>query len=348
MNMEAGMAQFDAVTIGLGRGEAAEKVKKALLRGLQAWPAFADPDESGEWAVGQATSLGAAGQGAGQATGQADDRGTGQDSGPNLNRAEERLAGEEAFLLLRGLQGSWRENLADLIAQVILTEKETEILEKMLCEEGNQFTQEERETVLQQAQAYLNSDGISQIERRGRIQQIVADYWCGDSDLSLDGLVTFRLGEYQEELREAIERSVDDFLLEKEYNDFIAFLRLFIEAQTPRLEKVNVVFNEIGSPVLLDGAGKPIRSRGLGQLVAEMAEAKVSCDDLVLSALISLAPRRVVLHGVDQSEEGETARIIRRVFEARLDACDGCFLCAREPGLEFLSDRKAEDSPGAH
>ena len=47
-----------------------------------------------------------------------------------------------------------------------------------------------------------------------------------------------------DEIEMAIEMSVDDFIIQKEYNEFIDLLRYFVELQEPRIDLVNVIKKE--------------------------------------------------------------------------------------------------------
>lgn len=59
--------------------------------------------------------------------------------------------------------------------------------------------------------------------------------------MNLEGFVRFRLKDIIDEIEMAIEMSVDDFIIQKEYNEFIDLLRYFVELQEPRIDLVNVI-----------------------------------------------------------------------------------------------------------
>ena len=57
----------------------------------------------------------------------------------------------------------------------------------------------------------------------------------------MEGFIRFRLKDYIEELKYIIDGSVDELLIDREYNEFIKLLRYFVEIQEPKVEEVHVL-----------------------------------------------------------------------------------------------------------
>lgn len=50
-------------------------------------------------------------------------------------------------------------------------------------------------------------------------------------------------------------------------------------------------------------------------------------EDLVVSALITIAPRNIMVHTSDRLSDKEVLETIKSVFEGRVVVCEGCELC---------------------
>ena len=53
--------------------------------------------------------------------------------------------------------------------------------------------------------------------------------------LSLDGFLKFRIQEYKEELREIAEYAIDEFMMDRQYQEFISLLQYFVYIQEAKI-----------------------------------------------------------------------------------------------------------------
>lgn len=131
------------------------------------------------------------------------------------------------------------------------------------------------------------------------------------------------------ELEQALEEAIDEYLMEKEYDEFIRLLRYFVEAQEPRLEKVHVVLNSGGGFQLYDNENRNLSGDYLEGFLVDMADNELNYEDLLISSLITIAPRQVILHPVDKGRCYSTIGVLKSVFGERLIQCGGCSHCLR-------------------
>lgn len=160
----------------------------------------------------------------------------------------------------------------------------------------------------------------------------ILDWLSGENRLHLDGFLRFRLKDYMGEVVAAVETAVDNYLVEKDYKEFIRLLKYFVDIQEPRFEEVNVIMLPDGSFRLLDDRHNIIESDCLEDGAQTPQEGEVDYEDLLISALVTLAPQRIILHFDDTTGVGDT---IRSVFEERITQCKGCSLCPESRGAKF-------------
>jgi len=241
----------------------------------------------------------------------------------------------------------FRHYLANALSDLIVNEWERSILRQLIRTNYECFDQGEQKVILSSASRSLDcrADGrpdlFRKIERKGRVLRLILDYLGAQQEINLDGFITFRLQEYREQLGDAIGRAVDDFLMEKEYVEFINLLRYFVDSQEPKLKLVHAIILPKGGFRLMDDKGATVTREYLAESFVEV-EAEVNSEDLLVSALITIAPGRVILHCPTELDRLEAFDTIRSVFEGRVTTCRGCQIC-REQRSEERRDQRSEE-----
>ena len=223
----------------------------------------------------------------------------------------------------------WRRRLADVLADLILADLQLALLDRVIRTLYGALDEEQRLHIRRQAQAALESGWISpgQQARRRYILDRLREHLEQHDELHLDGFVKFRLPEYLSALEDAVDRAVDELLMQREYRDFIRFLRYFVEARDPRLPTVHAVVAPGGDFRLFDGTGDELVTDELRQLVRDDNATACDWDDLLISALVSLCPSQIWLHDPHAACHPETRATLDDVFARRLHVCRGCPLC---------------------
>lgn len=230
----------------------------------------------------------------------------------------------------------WQEEVATGVAAFIVDVLEEELLEKIIC---NQYEIEEKEArqLCLRAKRILEQSERAFPESYWRGETLVKrlkEYLQESSYLNIDGFVRFRLPDYLMELERAAEEAVEEYIVEKEYDEFICVLKYFVEMQEPRVERVHVVLTPRGGFQLFDGENRSLERDYLEGFVVDVGDSALNYEDLLLSALITLAPRQVMLHGSEKGNARGIIHTIKNVFGDRVRLCNGCNRC-RQPLHKF-------------
>lgn len=234
-------------------------------------------------------------------------------------------------------RGLLRHFLANAVSDVIVNGWERELLDRMVRRQYAYFSPDEQRQVAEAALRGLYAgdagDGavLSKIGRKGRILRLVSDYLAEWPLLVIEGFVTFRLRDYLLDLEQALDEAADDFVVEREYREFVGLLRTFVDSQEPKLDEVHVVLGPEERFKLVDAADNAVNHDDLASCVADITGGEISGDDLLVSALITIAPRTVVLHPGGGWRQREVLRTIDAVFQSRVRRCSGCRLCQGHP-----------------
>ena len=225
-----------------------------------------------------------------------------------------------------------RHYVASALSDVIVEKWESDLIRKIIRGSYSYFSRDEQDLIADYTGRTLNGGSDSphgyKVNRKSQILHRLRDYFDTADELVLEGFVNFRLRDYIEELEDAVDRAVDEFLMEREHREFIRLLRHFVEIQEPRIEHVHVLLGPGNSFRLVDDDGGAIRSESLEEFVVEMVDSEVSYEDLLISALITLAPHTLTVHLSDRPPgRDEALETILGVFGDRTTRCEGCHLC---------------------
>lgn len=221
-------------------------------------------------------------------------------------------------------------SIANCLADIIVEEWEALIIRKIVRDNFYYYSDEEKQLILNKTKNILNPAGIdsyNQNLRKEKIMQRILDYLDLHKSLIVEGFISFRLKDYQKELELIVNSAVDELLMEKEYQEFIRLLKYFVEIQEPRIQKVQIIFKNNGKFSLLDEKDNPIKHECLEGLMIDLLDNEINYEDLLISALITLAPQELVLHKGSEVETNDTITTIEKVFGNRVVICSGCPKC---------------------
>jgi len=235
----------------------------------------------------------------------------------------------------------FKHYIANVVSDVILNNWEKALLLDIIRENYYYFTPEEQQVIYHISLKHLNhgtdADDEAFVEYLGRkslILKKLLEYLHSNDRLIVEGFIKFRLKDYIQDLSVTVDKAVDDFMLEREYKEFIKLLKYFVEIQEPRLEVVQVLAQPSGSFKLLDGNNKNISSDYLDGFIIETGDSEINYEDLLISALITIAPISIILHYPENTNSDRAAETIRSVFGDRVRYCEGCSLCTGRVLLE--------------
>lgn len=261
---------------------------------------------------------------------------------------EESPAGKFTFLACRvadygecsytekDTQVIFKHYIADIISDIILNNWEDVLLKDIIRENYYYFGDEEKELIYDYALRHINREGeesrntIYWLSRKSRILQKVLEFLRFNNRIIIDGFIRFRLKEYIGELREATDKAVDDFLMEREYREFIHLLKYFVEIQEPKIEMVHVLIKAGGIFRIFDDNMQSIKSDYLEGFIIDLVDSEINYEDLLISALITIAPKKITLHFKIDDSQSATLETIKNVFTGRVIECSGCSLCATD------------------
>ncbi|RXZ84213.1 hypothetical protein EBB07_03825 [Paenibacillaceae bacterium] len=220
------------------------------------------------------------------------------------------------------------------LSEYVIAELEPGLLSKIVRQESGYESAEECRKIeafcinLLDENEYAPDDNSPCTNRKKRMQGISAElllYLTERPTINLHGFVAFRLADYRESLREVVKYAVDEYILEKQYQDFIALLKYFVGVQEAKIPIVHVIHSDKEQFSLCDGYFQTLDNRVVDDWSTEFLESEMNLEDRVVSSLIAAAPQKIVIHSREPNKQ--MIRTIDTIFSGRVTMCRDCPAC---------------------
>lgn len=252
------------------------------------------------------------------------------------------LEGEISFRNYERIKNLIKLYAAQILADLVVSREEQNVLRRMIRFGYDYFSPEEQEQVLSKTLTILGEENpeVSDYHlsiRRSRVFSKILDYLDFHNELVLDGFIRFRLKDYGQILNRAVEKAVDDYMSDIEYQEFVRVLRYFVNMQEPRTGEVHVVVDRSANISIFDSEGETLSESDGGKRFVANSSDDANGQDLLMSALITIVPCAIIFHFSDRMKNMNLVTKVQDVFDDRVIVCEGCHICNAESGqLEAL------------
>lgn len=214
--------------------------------------------------------------------------------------------------------------LSEIITNTILLFYEQNIVKKMLNTNYFYFSEIEQYSILKTCIETLNSNIEESLTRKDSLYLSVYNYISSNKCMLLDGFVTFRIKEYIKTLDSIIDLSVNKFVVDKEYHEFIDLLKLYVNSKSSSNEEVHLIYKNKES-ILLDENKNLINLEDNIFEIKYLSDISFSSNDFALSSLLSLLPKKIIIHIIDT--EDEFINTLKLIFDKKIFICTDCKIC---------------------
>ena len=215
--------------------------------------------------------------------------------------------------------------ISNTLTHIVLNYYEKEIIKTIIKTNYFYFSNDEQKDILQITNSlllnskYKNNNYLFINNKINKEIETTHSFY-------LDAFITFSLKNYINTLNTAIEKSVNKFLIEKEYWDFVNMLRLYIESESNfstimhldlvYKNKTSILFDEKKSILNFENSTK-------NKYISDIS---FSENDKTLNTLLTLLPNKITVHIIDNSYD-EFIDTLILIFQDRIEICENCNLC---------------------
>lgn len=152
-------------------------------------------------------------------------------------------------------------------------------------------------------------------DRKLVLENIISRYIKSNKSIVLDGFVKFRIKSYIKYIEDSVDNSVNQFVVDKEYNDFIKLIKLYIESKPASSDTIYLVYNN-GESTLLDENKEIIHCDKTILDSSYLSDISFSSNDYTLNSLLFLLPQRLIINLY--SPEDEFITTLKLIFSDRV------------------------------
>lgn len=189
------------------------------------------------------------------------------------------------------------DKLSSILSDTIVKFYEKRLLRRILEYNYFYFNSLEKKEILNVAKEFLDEDFISEEDNFLAIYSAVMNYISQNKSLVLEGFVNFRLGNYMKNLDYIVDLSVNKYITDKEYLEFVNMLKLYISITPSKTSIVHLVYLG-GETVLLDKDKNIIPLEDENLTAKYLSDISFSSNDYALNCLLNLVPRKVIIHSI--------------------------------------------------
>lgn len=172
-----------------------------------------------------------------------------------------------------------------------------------------------------------DEDSIYYINKKNDIIDKICRCINENREINIEGFITFRMKELLEDLETIIDRVVEKYMAEKEYNEFIKLLKYFVEIQESKMNYLNIIVSNDGKYIINNEREEDITDSFFKDLTELKYNDNTDLDDILISALITNSPENIVIHCAHNCKNKELIDTIKNVFTHRVKFCDDCKTC---------------------
>jgi putative sporulation protein YtxC len=228
--------------------------------------------------------------------------------------------------------------LAKSLAEFLAMEWEKERIRRRIAKEYTYYDADEVDYLAENSVAILSryKRPGSHTSRKIELEFEIRKYMQQHSVLNVEGLTRFWLRRLEPDLGYAIEKAIDEYLMDREYQEFVKLLRHFLHLQTSRSSLIHLILGPHAR--LIDQDGLEFLEENSNDDRDDLNETDLQEDDMIISTLITLAPVRLKIHFAGKNQDEQVLLdTIKRVFEERVTFCERCEIC--QSAAEFLDPR---------
>ena len=213
-----------------------------------------------------------------------------------------------------------------ILSCLVIDELEEKFIKQSLIKNYFYFDSEERKHIIEICFEIFTDDFNLYFDKKYNC--LINDfefYLTNNKSIVLDGFLNFRIKDYLKILENVVDEAVNNFVIEKEYLEFISLLKMYINSQNSNCDIVHLVYTNETS-ILLDKDKNIINVSDDIFKAKYLSDISFSSNDYALNTLLTLIPKKIYIHLINNCID-EFIHTLSLIFENRVEICTDCSIC---------------------
>lgn len=217
--------------------------------------------------------------------------------------------------------------LATIFSYLVIDYFENDIIKNILSVNYFYFNNSEISKIFELCVENLcDSDDFSFCKRQMLLFDAFHEYISTHHSIVISGFINFRLKDYRKILEDLVDFSVNEFIIEKEYLEFVSLLRVYINSQPSSNQEVHLISFE-NDTFLLDNNMNLVNIDKNSLNAKYLSDVSFSNNDYILNTLLNLLPKKIHLHLISPLSNMDFIDTLQLIFENRIIFCNDCNIC---------------------
>ena len=217
--------------------------------------------------------------------------------------------------------------LSTILSYLVIDYFETDIIKNILKANYFYFDTDELKKVFNLCIENLCEDEqFSFNNRQLLLFDAFYNYLIEHHSIVLSGFINFRLKNYRDIIESLVDFSVNEYIIEREYFEFISLLKVYINSQ-PSSNKIVHLISLENDTFLLDDKQNLINIDKSVLKAKYLSDVSFSKNDYVLNTLLNILPQKIYLHLVSSLSNLDFLNTLKLIFENRIEICCDCNIC---------------------
>lgn len=213
-----------------------------------------------------------------------------------------------------------------ILSCLVIDELEESFLKMILLKNYFYFNSAEIKHILELCYEIFSDDFNTYFDKKYNLLiEKFENYLMVNKSIILTGFINFRIKNYMAILENVVDEAVNNFVIEKEYLEFISLLKMYVNSQNSNCDVVHLIYND-SICILLDKNKNQINISDDIFKAKYLSDISFSSNDYALNTLLTLIPKKIYVHLIDNCID-EFIHTISLIFENRVEVCTDCNIC---------------------
>lgn len=213
-----------------------------------------------------------------------------------------------------------------ILSCLVIDELEEKFIKQSLIKNYFYFDSDERKHIIEICFEIFTDDFNLYFDKKYNcLINDFESYLTNNKSIVLDGFLNFRIKDYLKILENVVDEAVNNFVIEKEYLEFISLLKMYINSQNSNCDIVHLVYTNETS-ILLDKDKNIINVSDDIFKAKYLSDISFSSNDYALNTLLTLIPKKIYIHLINNCID-EFIHTLSLIFENRIEICTDCSIC---------------------
>lgn len=204
--------------------------------------------------------------------------------------------------------------ISNLLTKVIINFYTKHLMKNLIDTNYFYFTDFDKLKILDYCVENCNEINFSK-KRKALLKKLFNNYFANNKKIILEGFINFSIKDYIKLLDEIVDQSVNNYLIEKEYIEFINLLRCYVNSQPPIADKVYLMYNNETSKLLDENGNNILIDNNIKNKY--LSDINFSENDYCLNTLLTLLPKELVIEN-QEAKKDEFLTTLELIFEDRI------------------------------